>query len=55
MEEKIKTARYDVEIYNGKHLMEVITVKAKDEEEASAKARSEFFEDINVKIKRAWN
>ena len=49
-----KTQLYNVEVYNGKHLLTVITVKAKDVEEASAKAREEFFQDINVKIKRAW-
>jgi hypothetical protein len=46
--------RYAVEVYKGKDLMTVITVRAKDYEEASAKARGQFFEDINVKIKRAY-
>ena len=52
---KKETASYAVEVYNGKHILTIIMVKAKDEEEASAKAREQFFEDINVKIKRAWN
>jgi hypothetical protein len=45
---------YNVEVYNGKSLITVISVRAKDHEEASAKAREQFFEDINVKIKRAY-
>lgn len=45
---------YDVSVYNGHHLIEVIRVKANDHAEASSKALNEFFEDINVKIKRAW-
>ena len=48
-------ASYSVEIYNGKNLMTVMMVKAKDEAEASAKAREVFFRDINAKVKRAWN
>lgn len=46
---------YNVEVYNGKNLLTVITVKAKDNEDASNKAREQFFDDINVKIKKAYN
>lgn len=46
---------YDVEIYNGKHLLEIQTIKAKDPEEAGTIARNRFFENINAKIKRNWN
>ena len=47
-------AKFNVEVYNGKHLMTVITIKAKDVEEASVKAREQFFHDIHAKVKRAW-
>lgn len=59
--EKISTGReekkqmYDVEVYNGSSLISVITVKAKDQEEASKIARNDFFENINAKVKRNWN
>lgn len=46
---------YNVEIYKDKDIMTIITVRAKDHEEASAKAREQFFKGINVKIKRAYN
>ena len=52
---KVAGQRYAVEIYNGKHLMTVVTVMAKDMQEASVKARSEFFADIHAKVKRAYN
>ena len=42
---------YDVEIYNGKTLLGVVTVSATSYENASNIA----VKDINVKIKRAWN
>jgi hypothetical protein len=55
--EKIPTTlnqMYSVEVYNGKSLLTVITVRAKNLEQASARAREQFFKDINVKIKRAY-
>lgn len=41
---------YNVEIYNGRSLMGLVTVTAKSPEDASNIA----VQDINVKIKRAW-
>jgi hypothetical protein len=45
---------YEVQVYNGKSLLTIITVEAKDVEDASFKAREIFFRDINAKVKRAY-
>jgi hypothetical protein len=42
---------YSVEVYSGKTLLGTITVTALSPEDASNVA----IQDINVKIKRAWN
>jgi hypothetical protein len=50
-----KPVSWKVEVYSGKTLTEVITVKAKTEPEASKLAFAEFSKGLNVKIKRAYN
>ena len=43
--------QYDVQIFNGKTLLGIITVTAESPQDASNVA----IQDINVKIKRAYN
>ncbi len=47
---RVPKFNYNVEIYNGKSLLGVVTVRAESYEQASNVA----VKDINVKIKRAW-
>jgi hypothetical protein len=50
-DEQERTQLYDVQIFNGKSLLGVVTVTAKSPEDASNVA----IKDINVKIKKNWN
>jgi hypothetical protein len=51
MEKNKPKSNYNVEIYNGKTLLGVVTVQAESAEDASNVA----VKGINVKIRKAWN
>ena len=54
MDVRNKLNSYNVEVSQDSKLLTVITVKAKDEQEAATKAREQFFVGIKAKVKKAY-
>ena len=51
---EIPKQSYNVEVYKGKSIAAVLTVKAIDAEDASNEAFKVFFKDIRCKVKRNY-